>query len=133
MLYARILVPLKKDPGDAAVLQHATEFARLAGARLILVHVAHTHSRDAAALLNREALDYLEEQAAPPRASGMEVDLQILDGEAAEGIGQAAAQTAADLIVMGSHGHSQVRHVLLGSVTERVIRSSTTPVLLVRP
>ena len=133
MLYERILVPLKNDPGDEAVLGHATELARLGGSALVLAHVAHTHTRDAAAVLNEEAQRYLEQQAAAARAAGVKVQTIILDGEASEGICQAAAETDADLIVMGTHGHSQVRHFLLGSVTERVIRSSDRPVLLVRP
>ena len=54
-------------------------------------------------------------------------------GEPADGILRAARAVDADLIVMASHGHSQVRHFLLGSVTEAVARSDTFPVLLVRP
>lgn len=133
MEYRRILVPMKLDPGDANILVHAGALARLAGASVTLAHVAHTHSRDAAAVLNDEAEAYLEEQAAALRAQDLEVDVLVLDGEPSEGIRQAAERTGADLIVMGSHGHSQVRHVLLGSVTERVIRNGDTAVLLVRP
>ena len=43
-----------------------------------------------------------------------------------------ANETNADMIVMGTHGRTGLSHVLLGSVTERVIRTSDIPVLTVR-
>ena len=43
-----------------------------------------------------------------------------------------AADQAIDLIVMGTHGRSMVAHLLLGSVTETVVRSAACPVLTVR-
>ena len=45
---------------------------------------------------------------------------------------QFAKETGADLIVMGTHGHSGLAHVLLGSVTEKVVRKAPCPVLTVR-
>ena len=45
---------------------------------------------------------------------------------------QFAKETDADLIVMGTHGHSGLAHVLLGSVTEKVVRKAPCPVLTVR-
>jgi nucleotide-binding universal stress UspA family protein len=44
-----------------------------------------------------------------------------------------AAEQKADLIVMGTHGRGPVAHVLLGSVTEKVVRKAPCPVLTVRP
>ncbi|MDA8255577.1 MAG: universal stress protein, partial [Betaproteobacteria bacterium] len=44
-----------------------------------------------------------------------------------------AREWGADLIVIGSHGRSGVRHLLLGSVAEGVARASTIPVLIVHP
>jgi nucleotide-binding universal stress UspA family protein len=133
MPYHHILVPLKGDEGDGALLEHAAALAAMAGAKLTLAHVVHVHSRDAAAYLNDQAAQRLGKQAALLRAQGREVEFLIRDGEAAVSICQAARETGADLILMGSHGHNQVRHFLLGSVTEHVIRGCQTPVLLLRP
>ena len=47
-------------------------------------------------------------------------------------VGKIAAEGAADLIVMGSHGHTGLRSVLLGSVTNAVLASCTTPLLVLR-
>ena len=45
---------------------------------------------------------------------------------------QYARETNIDLIIMGTHGHSGLAHVLLGSVTEKVVRKAPCPVLTVR-
>ncbi len=178
-MYDVIFVPLKNDPDDGALLQHA---ARAAGAwagapeagapsqaraatpepsvkkvpavvpgqseaptaatapartapkpTLILAHAVHSHARDATSYLRADAETYLEEAARPFRDQGFRVQTLVVEGEPAEAIRGAAAESGADLIVMGSHGHSQVRHFLLGSVTEAVIRGSEIPVLVVRP
>lgn len=73
----------------------------------------------------REALDALQ---LPP---GWEREL--LCGEPAEQITEAARGQAAELIVMASHGRRDGKRWLLGSVAEGVVRRSTCPVLLLRP
>ncbi|HYB90512.1 MAG TPA: universal stress protein [Candidatus Binataceae bacterium] len=55
----------------------------------------------------------------------------IVAGDAATGILNVVRQTGADLIVMGTHGRTGVRHLVLGSVAERVVRESPVPVLTV--
>jgi len=69
--------------------------------------------------------------------SGVKVEAQLLDlsqlgGTIAEAIQHQAETWPADLIVIGSHGRSGVRRLLLGSVAEHVLRLSRCPVLLVR-
>ena len=53
-------------------------------------------------------------------------------GVPAEEIVQVAKEESADLIVMGTHGWSGFRHMLLGSVAERVLRAAACPVMVVR-
>ena len=158
-MYDVIFVPLKNDPDDGALLAHAARAAGVAPgasaapgapggpaapesragippaprATLILAHVVHSHARDATTYLRADAEAYLEEVARPLAERGFDVQTLVVEGEPAEAIRGAAAESGADLIVMGSHGHSQVRHFLLGSVTEAVIRGSEIPVLVVRP
>lgn len=69
--------------------------------------------------------------------SGVTVEAQLLDlsqlgGSIAEAIQHQADAWPADLVVIGSHGRSGVRRLLLGSVAEQVLRLSRCPVLLVR-
>jgi nucleotide-binding universal stress UspA family protein len=54
-------------------------------------------------------------------------------GEPAGEIAEFARQGAFDLVVVGTHGRTGLRHALLGSVAERVVRRVTCPVLTVRP
>ncbi len=56
-----------------------------------------------------------------------------LDGLPHVEIVKFARETHCDLIVMGTHGHTGVRHALIGSVAEKVIRSADCPVLTIRP
>ena len=132
-MYERILVALKQDEGDDTLVEHASGLARLTGGCLILVHAIHSHSRDAGALLEERAEAYLAGHARRLAEAGVAVETMVARGGPAPAIRRAAQQAGADLIVMGSHGHREVRHVLLGSVTETVIRGCDAPVLLVRP
>jgi nucleotide-binding universal stress UspA family protein len=66
-------------------------------------------------------------------ASGVAVDILVDVGEAPNRILDRAATLPADLIVMGTHGTSGFQHLVLGSVTERVLRTARCPVLTVPP
>jgi nucleotide-binding universal stress UspA family protein len=132
-MYERILVPLKWDSSDEAVIEHAGAMALVTGGHVTLLHVVHSHSRDEAAYLREQAQTYLDEMAAMMSSRGVVVATKTVVGEPAEGISASARETDADLIVMATHGHSEMRHVFVGSVTEDVIRRSATPVLLIRP
>jgi nucleotide-binding universal stress UspA family protein len=132
-MYEQILVPLKWDPSDEAVIGHAGSLARLSGGQMTLMHVVHSHSRDESAYRVELARDHLAGAAARIAASGVQVGIRVVVGEPAESITAVADEIGADLIVMATHGHSGMRHVIMGSVTEDVIRRGDTPVLLVRP
>jgi universal stress protein A len=132
-MYDHILVPLKGDTTDGPIVAHAGAVARMSGGRLILLRVIHAHTRDEFTFLEEEAHAYLDRQAAALRAEGVPVDAKVVQDEPAPAIVAAARDGHAELIVMATHGHREVRHVLVGSVTEDVLRSSPAPVLLVRP
>jgi len=57
----------------------------------------------------------------------------VAEGAASEKILEYAAEQAVDLIVMSTHGYGGLRRLLLGSVTDKVVRSSEVPVLVVPP
>jgi nucleotide-binding universal stress UspA family protein len=58
--------------------------------------------------------------------------IRVVEALPADGIQKVAREVGADLIVMGSHGRSGIRRLLLGSVTERILRESEVPVLVVK-
>ncbi len=132
-MYGHILVALKSDPSDETLIAHAAGLAHLTNGRLTLFHAVHSHTRDEGAFLENDAAAYLAEHARRLAEQGLVADTMILRSEPAAGVRKAARDRDADLIIMGSHGHRSVRHVLLGSVTETVLRACTIPVLLVRP
>jgi nucleotide-binding universal stress UspA family protein len=65
-------------------------------------------------------------------ALGKTVRLEHRIGQAADGIAAAAAAGQFDLLVMGSHGHSPIGALMLGSTTARVLAHCHTPLLIVR-
>jgi nucleotide-binding universal stress UspA family protein len=77
------------------------------------------------------ARDRVETVTAELAAAGVDVAGDIREGEPATVIEDAVADTGADIIVMPSHTRSGLRRVLLGSVTEKVVRVSPVPVVTV--
>jgi len=77
----------------------------------------------------RELLDRELAALAERRGSGFPVAAEVIEGRPADVL--AAAGRAADLLVLGSHGHSRVRHTVLGSVSEDCIRKAACPVVVI--
>ncbi len=139
----RILVPLDFSPSSQLALDYAHAMARRFGASLHLVHVCEvpgmiTGSMDAYAIAYTDWSQRLgaeaERQLTRIRGEITDVNLstEVLFGNPARGIVGAAHSDRADLIVMGTHGHGAVMHMLMGNVAERVVRTAPCPVLTVR-
>lgn len=64
--------------------------------------------------------------------NGVRVRTELLEGTPYRVVLDWAKEWGADLIVIGTHGHTGFTHALLGSVTERVVRMATCPVLTIR-
>jgi nucleotide-binding universal stress UspA family protein len=69
-----------------------------------------------------------EIEAIRDRATRVSIASEAVEGVAADVLSSAALD--ADLLVLGSHGHSRVRHTVLGSVSEACIRQATCPVVV---
>ena len=82
--------------------------------------------------LVKEALVHLDKLAKKLRTAGFAVDATVAKGEVRSTILDFAADYRADLIVVGSHGHTGLERLLLGSVAESVVRHARTSVLVVR-
>lgn len=76
----------------------------------------------------RERLEEWSEQRLP---EDVNYRLELVDGDAAETIVGIADEQDADIIVLGTQGHSRVERFLIGSVTEKVLRRAHCPVLVV--
>lgn len=139
----RILVPIDFSSNSQLALDYARGLASRFDAALHLVHVCEvpslaTPAIDAYAIAYTDWSQKLgaeaekELLAITPSLTGLKVTTEILFGRAAPAIVKSAETNAADLIVMGTHGHGAVMHMLMGNVAERVVRTAACPVLTVR-
>jgi nucleotide-binding universal stress UspA family protein len=136
----RILVPLD----GSAFAERAVETARAIADRdraaldLVLVHEPEVPASRLSGAPSRDPRLDAERRKSETSyltrlGGGERVRTVLREGSIAEEIVAQAAEGGADLIVMTTHGRGGVGRMWLGSVADRVIRSSTVPVLLVRP
>ena len=147
-MYGRILVPTDGSEVAEMSVGHALELAERYGAELHALYVVDVDSMSLA--LGAEQLDRIEQgqfgemdevreraEAATGHVAdraaerGLEVVEHVSSGRPHEKIADYAAGNDVDLVVMGSHGRSGVTRALLGSVTERTLRATHVPVLVV--
>jgi nucleotide-binding universal stress UspA family protein len=144
MRLATVLCPIDFSEQSSHALEHAVGLARRSGARLVALAVlpmlSPVASVDASDDLNGSAAGDLarwralaERQIAQLDGQGTAIELEVVEGHPATTIVHRAETLAADLLVMGTHGAGAVRRLLLGSVTEHVLRRAACPVLTVPP
>lgn len=146
-MYKRILVPVDGSKTSNAALDQAIGLARDQKAELRVVYVID----EAAIVAGSEYGDMLgvekaqieaghavlEKAKAKAKALFPDAQTKLLETEkVGQGISEVIVQDAgewgADLIVAGTHGRTGLRHLLMGSVAEGIVRISKVPVLLVR-
>jgi nucleotide-binding universal stress UspA family protein len=87
--------------------------------------------RDQVARRYREVHQRLQAEAEVLRESGLDAIAVLAQGPSVETILKEARRLGVDLIVMGSHGHGAVYHLLVGSVSQGVLKKSPCPVMVV--
>lgn len=135
-----VLFPTDGSDAASEVLNHVLDVAEIHGATLHVLNVADT-ARDSVTRIGRDVVDVLEQEGeqivreAADRAEARDVPVvaEVHQGRPYSTIVEYAEQHAIDLIVMPTHGRTGLERLLLGSVTERVIRRSDVPVLTIRP
>ena len=129
MTLNRILLPTDFSETADYARHHAVELARRFQASLHLLHVVGDPvSEDRAGGVEANAARRLGELS----LSGIDSRRATRTGHAFVEIVRYAADKKIDLIVMGTHGHGPVAHLLLGSVADKVVRKAPCPVLTVR-
>jgi nucleotide-binding universal stress UspA family protein len=143
----KILVATDFSEPSEAALAYGRELARSFGAALTLVHVvenvlSRAYGIDGGVMLIDPELQRQIEAAAQEHVERniFEEDRKVLKATSvvlvsnapAEAIINFARQSKIDLIVMGTHGRGGVAHLVMGSVSERVVRTAPCPVLTVR-
>jgi nucleotide-binding universal stress UspA family protein len=139
-MYETILLPTDGSAATERAVEHAVDLARTYDATIHALYVIDAgmySSLEAGADIvidaledeGRAAVESVEREAAE---AGVEVETTVTSGTAHQTILDYADEVDADLIVMGTHGRTGLNRYLLGSVTERVVRTAEVPVLTVR-
>lgn len=138
-MYESILFPTDASEGAAAAFDHAADLAATFDATLSVLFVADT-SRESVTMVEGEIVDALEAEGEAAvadlvdraRGRGINAEGDVVQGPPYRTILDYAETRDADLVVMPTHGREGLNRYLLGSVTERVVRTSPVPVLTVR-
>jgi nucleotide-binding universal stress UspA family protein len=137
------LVPLDFSPPSIKALHYAAAFARQFNAKLTLVHVVEPVAtpdfaasfplaieNDNLMAAAKYQLERVVKAARIPR--GTVEKLLVRFGRSFNEIAAAARSRKVDLIIISTHGYTGLKHALLGSTTERVVRHAPCPVLVLR-
>lgn len=135
----KILVTTDLSPFSLAAMEYATSLGTLYTSKITLLFVlegkegAHGKESSSQPTTEEEARKALEEFVRTNIPGGDRLTLQVRKGVPADEITGFAQAEGIDLIVMATHGRTGVRHMMVGSVAERVVRLCTVPVLTVKP
>jgi len=142
--FSHILVALDGSPLSERILEPAAELARASGARMTLLHVVSSSAVVGARVLPllpgdlrtaaETARSYLRGVAERLGTDGLDVSTSVVEHEApAPAIAQTAESLGADVVAVATHGYGGIKRALLGSVADKVLRSSALPLLVQRP
>ncbi|WP_135823808.1 universal stress protein [Halorussus ruber] len=132
--YERILIPTDGSPGATAAVEHGIALAERLEATVRVLYVIEGE-RGLPSIgdpLRDEAVEVVEAVAEQVSEREVALSTHVQPGIPHEVINNFVSAYGIDLVTMGTHGRSGVRRHLLGSVTERVLRTSDAPILTVR-
>ncbi len=136
--WQRILVPVDGSASSQAAARLAFELVQAYGSQVLMVSVAdvppHLYgiSAGAAEKMISLARGHMERILSEAQSCDVEAECVVREGEPAKILVELANQRSTDLIIIGSHGRTGLTRLLMGSVTERVIKASPCPILVVR-
>ncbi len=140
----RIVVPIDFSEYSKKAFRYAIDFAKTFGAEMILVYVVEPIIYPADFSFGQVALPSMERELHDRSLEQLNALIQkeVPEGTAARcvirsgkpfvEIIQVAKEEKADLIIIATHGHSGIEHVLFGSTAEKVVRKAPCPVLSLR-
>ena len=145
-MYWKILVPLDGSVLAEKAIPHATALAKGTGAQVTLVTVVQLtlgiagvkleampeYAAERRAAITREAIVYLQKIQQDLADQGVATKSVLLEGDVASEIITYAEDNGFGLITMATHGRSGIGRFVMGSIADKVVRSSVKPVLLIR-
>ena len=139
-LFRKVLCPIDFSDHSLAALNLALKVTQQNDAKLYLLNVAPVPAgaagfqpvpMDAYPFHEEDRQEELAELARERIPAAVRYETLVISGDPAERVLETVRGLAADLIVMGTHGHRGLTRLVLGSVAERVVRESPVPVLSV--
>lgn len=149
-MFKNILVPLDESDLSERALPVAKELAGLLGATIHLLEAVQPQAelfstpdsavssqydvgaiKESTAVQTRNARTYLAKVAGICKSEGLKVWTEVREAPPPKSIKEYALGNEIDLIVMSTHGRSGIHRMLIGSVTDRVVRSVEVPVLVI--
>jgi len=142
--YKKILCPVNFDETSAHAAEEAAALAVQGGGALVLLHVVHINPLVSMAAAEGPSggevynaqVDLARNQVVQMAArltSALKPEIVVEIGDPAEVILATERKLQADLVVMATHGRTGLARIVLGSVTDKIVRGSTAPVLTIRP
>ena len=137
----RILVPVDFSAPSRQAFQAALQLAQRFGSRVAVAHVTRRNRPDSHIAAEQVGISFdtrragrtmLTEFIEREKCGDLQPTRIVVDGVPFDEITKAAETWEADLLVIATHGYTGLKHVLLGSTTERVVRHAPCPVLVVR-
>ncbi len=138
----KILCPIDHSDCSKEALRYAVSFAMKDKAKVILLHVIDIRSFNeglvaiSAQIPNEETVEQFKAKlldCIPEEIrDDMDVEAVVVQGVPFAEIISTAKEKEIDMIVIGSHGRTGISHMMMGSVSEKVVRKAPCPVLTVR-
>ena len=140
-----ILTPVDFSPATREVINATVNLAKPLGAHVLLLHslqppvvttdygIGIEVLHETLAINEKVAVHQLEHLKAVLKSKGLVTDTILVNGHAATHIIEQARNLKADYIILGSHGHTALYDLLVGSTTHDVLVKSTCPVIVVPP
>ncbi|MEJ2138263.1 MAG: universal stress protein [Gammaproteobacteria bacterium] len=138
-----ILVGVDLSGCTDTIIEQAKALAKALSAKVWLIHVAEPEpdfvgydagpqsERDAIAKIFHREHTELQTLAKQLRADGVETTALLIRGPTAETILNEGSKLNADMVIVGSHGRGAMQRLLMGSVSEAVLRRTDRPILIV--
>ena len=139
----RILVPIDFSEHSKHALRYAKQIAASYDARLQLLHViekvihpsfyalGNLYGDELMGSVQQKAKETLEQFLEETEGPELSAEVHVIEGRAAADITECAKELDSDLIVIATHGLTGIEHLLLGGVTEKVVRHASCPVFTV--
>lgn len=121
-----ILAAIDFSEATPKILEQAETLARALDAHLWLIHSEETSTEV------RQDQQNIKDLVDNIRATGIKTTGLLLEGDSAEVICSKALEVEADFILIGSHGRTGLSKLLLGSVSDAVLRKAPCPVMIVK-